>query len=110
MQQRVTQQSTVAADLIERERCLLPRCARSPECRHRLRVRDRLGRIHVHGRQPRRVKLRHGLRDLRVRKIDAHSRAVTDCLHNGLIPLRRRDGGVGLFSAARQQRRAQQTQ
>ena len=55
MQQRVAQQSAVAADLIERERRLLPRCARSPECRRCLRVRDRVGRIHVHGRQPRRA-------------------------------------------------------
>ena len=106
----MAQQSTVAADLIERERCLLPRCARSPERRHCFRVRDRVGCVHVHSRQSRRAKLRHSLRDLRIRKIDAHSRAVTDCLHNGLIPLRRRDGGVGLFSAARQQRRAQQAQ
>ena len=87
-----------------------PRCARSPERRHCFRVRDRVGCVHVHSRQSRRAKLRHSLRDLRIRKIDAHSRAVTDCLHNGLIPLRRRDSGVGLFSAARQQRRAQQAQ
>lgn len=110
IQQCVAQQPTVAADLIERERCLLPRCARSPERRHCLRVRDRVGCVHVHGRQSRRVKLRHGLRDLRIRKIDTRARAVTDCLHNGLIPPRRRDGGVGLFPAACQQQRAQQAQ
>ena len=31
---------------------------------------------------------------IKIKEIDARSRAVTDRLHNGLIPLRRRDGGV----------------
>ena len=53
------------------------------------------------------------LRDLRVREIDARTRAVADRLHHGLIPLRRRDGGVcrsfglcrRLLPAGRQQQR-----
>ena len=108
--QRVAQQPAVAADLIERDLSRLPCRAYVPEGGHRLRMRDRVGRVHVHGCEPCIREPRHCLRDLRIRKIDAHSRAVADRLHNGLIPLRRRDGGVGLFSAARQQRCAQQAQ
>ena len=59
-------------------------------------MRDRVGRVHVHGCEPCIREPRHCLRDLRIRKIDAHSRAVADRLHKRLIPLRRRDGGVGL--------------
>jgi len=89
------------------------RRARIPERRHRLRVRDRVGRVHVHGRESCVRELRHRLRDLRVREIDARTRAVADRLHHGLIPLRRRDGGVcrsfglcrRLLPAGRQQQR-----
>ena len=109
--QRVAQQPAVAADLVERDLGRLPRRARIPERRHRLRVRDRVGRVHVHGRESCVRELRHRLRDLRVREIDARTCAVADRLHHGLIPLRRRDGGVDrpalrrrLLPAGRQQR------
>lgn len=105
-------QPAVAADLVERGLGRLPRRARIPERRHRLRVRDRVGRVHVHGRESCVRELRHRLRDLRVREIDARTRAVADRLHHGLIPLRRRNGGVDrrfglrrrLLPAGRQQR------
>ena len=111
--QCVAQQPAVAADLVERGLGRLPRRARIPERRHRLRVRDRVGRVHVHGRESCVRELRHRLRDLRVREIDARTRAVADRLHHGLIPLRRRDGGVcrsfglcrRLLPAGRQQQR-----
>ena len=108
--QRMAQQTPIAADFVKYDLGRLSRRACIPKGGHGLRVRDRFGRVHVHGREPRVREPRHCLRDLRVREVDTRARAVADRLHNGLIPLRRRDGGGGFFSAARQQRCAQQTQ
>ena len=106
----MAQQTPIAADFVKYDLGRLSRRACIPKGGHGLRVRDRFGRVHVHGREPRVREPRHCLRDLRVREVDTRARAVADRLHNGLIPLRRRDGGGGFFSAARQQRCAQQTQ